>query len=82
MLDESNNEKSTYKGHNAFIEFQEFHDTLFQKNILRHTTRGIKPKNHDLGSNETNKISLSYFDDKQYFLKNGVNALAYGHKDI
>ena len=24
VLDESNNEKSTSKGHNAFIEFQEF----------------------------------------------------------
>ena len=37
ILDESNNEKSTSKGHNAFIEFQEFHDTLFKKRILRHT---------------------------------------------
>ena len=26
ILDESNNEKSTNKGHNAFTEFQEFHD--------------------------------------------------------
>ena len=46
ILDESNNEKSTSKGHNAFIEFQEC------------------------------------FDDKQYILKNGINTLAYGHKDI
>ena len=35
ILDESNNEKSTNKGHNAFIEFQEFHNTLFKKKILR-----------------------------------------------
>ena len=71
ILDESSNEKSTNKGHNAFIEFQEFHNTLFQKKILRHTMRGIKPKNH-----------LSCFDDKRYILKNGINTLAYGHKDI
>ena len=50
ILDESSNEKSTNKGQNAFIEFQEFHDTPFQKKILRHTMRGIK-------SYETNKIS-------------------------
>ena len=31
ILDESSNEKSTHKGHNAFKEFQEFHDTLFQR---------------------------------------------------
>ena len=31
ILDENNNEKSINKGHNAFIEFQEFYDKLFQK---------------------------------------------------
>ena len=72
ILDESNNEKSTSKGHNALIEFQEFHNTLFQK-ILRHTMRGIKPKNHNLGTYETNEISLSCFDDKRYIFKNGIN---------
>ena len=82
ILDESNNEKSTNKGRNAFIEFQEFHDTLFQEKILRHTMRGIKSKNHNLGTYETNKISLSCFDDKQYIFKNGINTLAFGHKDI
>ena len=81
ILDENNNEKSTNKGHNAFIEFQEFYDTLFQKNILRHAMRGIKSKNHNLGTYETRR-SLSCFDDKRYILKNGINALAYGHKDI
>ena len=44
--------------------------------------KGIKPKNHNLGTYETNKISLSCFDDKRYILKNGINTLAYGHKDI
>ena len=42
ILDESNNKKSTSKGHNAFIEFQEFYNILFKKKILRHTMRGIK----------------------------------------
>ena len=80
ILDESNNEKITSKGHNGFIEFQEFYDILFKKKILRHTMRGIKSKNHNLGSYETNKRSLSCFDDKRYILKNGINT--YGHKDI
>ena len=82
ILDESNNEKSTSKDHNAFVEFQEFDDTLFKKTILRHTVRGIKPKNNNLGTYKTNKISLSCFDDKRYILKIGFNTLAYGHKDI
>ena len=79
---EINNEKSTNKGHNALIEYKEFEDKLFQKKILRHTMRGIKSKNHNLGTYEANKKSLSCFDDKRYILKNGVDTLAYGHKDI
>ena len=75
ILDESNNEKSTNKDHNAFIEFQYFHDTLFKKKILRHAIRGIKSKNHNLGTYETNKRSLSCFDDKRYILQNEINTL-------
>ena len=81
ILDKSNSAESTSKGHNAFIEFQEFYDTLFKKKIFRHTMRRIGSKNHNLGTYETNKISLC-FDDKRYILKNGINTLAYGHKDI
>ena len=44
--------------------------------------RGIKSKNHNLGTYETNKRSLVSFDDKRYILKNGINTLAYEHKDI
>ena len=82
ILDKSNNKNSTRKGHNDFIEFQEFYDTLFKKKILRHTMRGIISKNHNLGTYETKKRSLSCFDDKQYILKNEINTLAYGHKGI
>ena len=81
MLDESNNEKITSKSDNGFIKFQEFYDTLFQKKILRHTMR-IGSKNHNLGTYETDKISLSCFDDKKYILKNGINTLAYGPRHI
>ena len=44
--------------------------------------RGIKSKNHNLGTYEANKTSTSCFDDKRYILRNGVDTLAYGHKDI
>ena len=82
ILDENNNEKITSKGHNGFIEFQEFYDTQFKKKILRNTMRRIGSKNHNLGTYEINKRFLSCLDDKRYILKNGINTLAYGHKDI
>ena len=77
ILDESKNEKSKNKGRNAFIEFQEFYNTLFQKKILRHQMRGVKSKNHNLGTYKFNKISLSCFDDKRYIFRNGIETLAY-----
>ena len=64
ILDESSNEKNTTEGHNTFIEFQESHDTLFKKKILRDTVRGMKPKNHNLGTYESNKRSISCFRGK------------------
>ena len=42
ILDETNNEKSTNKGRNAFIEFQEFHDTLFKKEDSQTHNEGNK----------------------------------------
>ena len=79
IMDGSNNKKSTDKGDNAFIEFQEFHNTLFQEKILRHKMRGTKPKNHNLGTYETNKISLSYLMINDIFSK---MELIHYHMDI
>ena len=68
IIDESNNEKCTIKGHNVFIQSNKSENTLFQKKILRHKMRGVKSKNHNLGTYESNKTSLSCFDDKRYIL--------------
>ena len=37
---------------------------------------------HKIGTYEVCKISLSCFDDKRYILNDGINSLAYFHKDI
>ena len=66
ILDEGNNEKITSKGHNDFIEFQEFYNTLFKKKVLRHTMRRIGSKNHNLDTCETNKRSLSCYILKKW----------------
>ena len=68
IIDEGNNEKCTIKGHDAFIQFNESENTLFQKKILRHKMRGVKYKYHNLGTYESNKTSLSCFGDKRYIL--------------
>ena len=44
--------------------------------------KGIKSSNHKTYTQEINKTSLSCFDDKRYIKDDGINTLAYGHKDI
>ena len=53
-----------------------------QKKILRHKMRGIKSKNQNIGTYESNKISLSFYDDKSSMFRNGIDTLAYRHKYI
>ena len=57
-------------------------NVLLSNIFYNHLIRGIKSKNHNLGTYETNKRSLSCFDDKRYILKNWINTFAYGHKDM
>ena len=67
---------------NKKIRHKEFFDVLFNKKVIRHNMKRIQSKFHRIGTYDVCKISLSYFDDKRYVLHDGVNALAYFHKDI
>ena len=42
----------------------------------------IRSNNHQLGSYELNKVSLSCFDDKRYIHDSGKTSYAYGHYKI
>ena len=70
------------KGVNKKIKLKEFADVLFNKKVIRHNMKRIQSKLHRIGTYDVYKISLSCFDDKRYVLDDGVNTLAYFHKDI
>ena len=57
------------KGVNLKLKHKEYVDVLLGKKVIRH--------NYLL-----NKVSLSCLDDKRFILVDGINSLAYGHKDI
>ena len=82
IRDVNNNEKSTHKGHNSLIKYEEYEDTRSNKKTIRHKMRGIKSKKHELVGYESSKRSLSDFDDKGYILSDAINALPYGHENI
>ena len=82
ILDTKNNEKSIHKVHNSYIKHGWFCDTLFNKAVHRHKMRGIKSKNYNLITYESNKTSTFCFDDKRYILNDRINTLTYGYKDV
>ena len=67
---------------NLKLRHNEYVDVLKGKKIVRHKMKRILSEKHNIGSSLLNKISLSCFDDKRFILNDGINSLAYGHKNI
>ena len=82
ILDVNKYEKSVYKGHNSNITFDEFMGVHSNEKVIRHIMEGIKSFRHRIYTYESNKTSLSAFDDKRYILDDGIYTLPYSHKDI
>ena len=70
------------KGVNLKLRHKEYVDVLFNKKVVRHKMKRIQSNLHGVNTYDVNKISLSCFDDKRYILDDGINTLAYFHKDI
>ena len=61
---------------------KEFVDVLLNKKVIRHNMKIIQSKLHRIGTYDVCKISLSCFDEKRHILDDGINSVAYFHKDI
>ena len=64
------------------IKHDDYKETLFNNKQMYHKMKTIRSENHQLGSYELNKVSLSCFDDKRYIHNNGIDSYAYGHNNI
>ena len=64
------------------IKHEDYKNTLLNNKQMYHKMKTIRSQNHQLGSYEINKVSLSCFDDKRYIHDNGVSSYAYGHYKI
>ena len=70
------------KGVNLLLRHKEYVDVLFNKKVVRYKMKRIQSNLHNISAYDIKKISLSCFDDKRYVLDDGINTLAYFHKDI
>ena len=82
LISVDNKKVNKAKGVNKKSRHKEYLDILFNKNVVRHSMKRIQSKLHKIGTYDIFKISLSCFDDKRYVLDDGINTLAYFHKDI
>ena len=64
------------------IKHKNYRQTLFENKQMHHTMKTIRSENHQLGSYELNKVSLSCFDDKRYISNDGIKSYAYEHYKI
>ena len=65
ILDLNNCEKSVCKLHTSNIGHSEFIDIQSNEKFIRHIMKRIKSFNHRMYTYESNKMSLSAFDDKR-----------------
>ena len=82
LISVDNEEVTKAKGVNKKIRYNEFVNVLFNTRVIRHNMERIQSKLDRIGTYDVCKISLSGFDHKRYVLDDGVNTLAYFHKDI
>ena len=82
LIADNDKEVNKAKGVNKKLRHEEYLSVLFNKKVVRHKMKRIQSVLHDVYTYDINKITLSCFDDKIYVLNDGINTLAYFHKDI
>lgn len=64
------------------LDFNKFKESALNRKTFYGEQRVIRSRSHILHTEIVNKISLNFKDDKRYILPDGINTLAWGHKDI
>jgi len=64
------------------IGIEDYKDALFNRKTIMRKMNTITSINHELYTNEINKIALNGDDDKRYILEDNINTLALGHYKI
>ena len=82
LISFDNKEVNKTKGINKKLRHEEYLNVLFNKNVVRHNVKRMQSKLYVVSTYDVYKISLSCFDDKRYILDDGINTLAYFHKNI
>ena len=82
-IDGEENKKGTGVNSVVFknIKHKEYLDFLLNSKIMRHKMKRIQSRLHKICTYDVCKSSLSCVDAKRYILDDGINTLAYFHKE-
>ena len=63
------------------IRHKQYREALFEKTTFHHSMNVLRSERHHIYGQRLHKVSLSPFDSKRWIAENGVETLAYGHRD-
>ena len=63
------------------IRHNQYREALFEKTTFHHSMNILRSERHRIYGQHLHKVSLSPFDSKRWIAENGVETLAYGHRD-
>ena len=77
LVDDKSEHKKAKEAYRIFetLSRNEYKDVLLNNTFLRHSMNRTQSKDQIIGKYETNKISLSYFDDKIYIQNSRYDGL-------
>lgn len=64
------------------LHHEDYKSALFEETMAYHAANTIRCDGHQLRTQRIVKQSLCSFDDKKHVMQDGINTLAFGHKDI
>ncbi|MEW8615603.1 MAG: hypothetical protein AB2610_20800 [Candidatus Thiodiazotropha sp.] len=63
------------------IRHEQYKEALFEKEAFLHGMDVLRSERHRIYGQHLNKVSFSSFASKRWIAKNGVDTLAYRHRD-
>ena len=64
------------------IQFDDYRECLFSRKEQHRKMNVIRSHCHEIYTEEINIIALSSDDDKRVIMTDGIQTLAYGHKNL
>jgi len=64
------------------LGFDDYKGVLFSRKAIKRDMHAIRSFKHELYTIKVNKVALNAYCNKRYWREDGVNAYAYGHKNI